>query len=156
MTLLTTTTPLLFHLNCISSQIRLLSVKDPSPTSKKLFSLFCFLLTTLNPPPPPSLTADEFATYFTKKIKDVSSSFTQRPCQSLRKSMSLLCFGTSRGWKAPLTNVRTAESLSIFLKRLKTHLFRLHLDLVKHDSPPTPPQKIRNICTCMFLSLALQ
>ena len=31
-------------------------------------------------------------------------------------------------WKEPPTNVRTVESLSIFRKRLKTDLFRLHLD----------------------------
>ena len=31
-------------------------------------------------------------------------------------------------WNEVPTNVRTVESLSIFHKRLKTHLFRLHLD----------------------------
>ena len=31
-------------------------------------------------------------------------------------------------WNELLTNVRTAESLSIYRKRLKTHLFWLHLD----------------------------
>lgn len=44
-----------------------------------------------------------------------------------------------------LTNVRTAEPLAIFHKRLKSHLFRLHLlDPSWHDSPP-------HVCTyCTF------
>ena len=33
-------------------------------------------------------------------------------------------------WNALPTNVRTAESLSVFSRRLKTHLFRLHLDSI--------------------------
>ena len=37
--------------------------------------------------------------------------------------------------------VRTAQSLSVFSKTLKTHLFRLHLDPTEHDSPPKPKQK---------------
>lgn len=37
------------------------------------------------------------------------------------------------------TNVRTAESLSISRKRLKTPLLRLHIDPAYHDSLPTHP-----------------
>ena len=46
-------------------------------------------------------------------------------------------------WNEVPTNVRTAESLSIFNKRLKTHLFGLHLDPSWHESLP-PLQKSRN------------
>ena len=53
-----------------------------------------------------------------------------------------------------MNNVRTAELLSIFHKRFKTHLFRLHLDPAEHDSLLTPPpKKKKNQAknTCMHL-----
>ena len=37
-------------------------------------------------------------------------------------------------WNEHTTNVRTAESLAIFHKRLKNHYFRVHLDPALHDS----------------------
>ena len=55
-------------------------------------------------------------------------------------------------WNELLTNVRTTESLSIFIKILKTHLFRLHLE--PQSMTPSPPlsKNFNNVYTCMFIS----
>ena len=50
----------------------------------------------------------------------------QRKERSLSK-VRIFCV-LDQWWNELTTNVRTAESLAIFCKRLKTHLFRLHLN----------------------------
>ena len=55
-------------------------------------------------------------------------------------------------WNDLPTNIRTAESLSVLSQRLKTHLFRLHLDPAEHDSLPTPLKFFFfYVHTCMFV-----
>ncbi|KAK0145158.1 hypothetical protein N1851_015949 [Merluccius polli] len=53
-------------------------INSSASNPRKLFSMFSSLLTPSFPPllSPPSLTADDIVTYFTKKVKDISSSFT--------------------------------------------------------------------------------
>ena len=50
-------------------------INSSASNPRKLFSLFSSLLNPPSPPPPSCLTADDFVTYFTQKVKDISSSF---------------------------------------------------------------------------------
>ena len=63
------------------SAIYLSKINSSASNSRKLFSLFSSLLTPPPPPPLSSLTADYFATYFTKKVKNIRPSFTPMPIQ---------------------------------------------------------------------------
>ena len=90
--------PLWLRLNCISSQICLLPVKDQllCLQPQETILLILFSPHPSYPPPPSSLTADDFATYFTKKEKDISSSFTPMAIQKapplIFTSDGLTCF----------------------------------------------------------------
>jgi len=52
-------------------------------------------------------------------------------------------------WNELPAHVRAAESFASFRKRLKTHLFRVHLD---SEPPPHPPLIILTL-TCVFVRL---
>ena len=77
-------------------------INSSASNHMKIVSMFSSLLTPPTPPPPSSLAADDLQLYnFTKKVKDISSSFTPMPIQ--KASPTAL---TSDGltWFSPLTS----------------------------------------------------
>ena len=75
----------------------------------KLFSMFSSLLNPPSPPPLSSLTTDDFVTYFTKKVKDITSSFTPAailPAPAYTplsyEEVNLLVISNSLLWKTDL------------------------------------------------------
>ena len=69
------------------SAFYLSKIDSSASNPEKLFSLFSSFLTPL---PPSSHTADDFATDFTKNVKDINSSFTPMPIQKARPQNNLL------------------------------------------------------------------
>ncbi len=59
-----------------------------APDMRNLFRTFNYLLCPPSPPPTTSITADDFATFFTAKTKAISSQFLPPPTQDLQPTRS--------------------------------------------------------------------
>ena len=81
-----------------------------------------YLPTLVRPRPPSVSTMLHYISWTT------GNAITESKQRWLSKVTTPLCSGASVVEWTP-TNVRTADSIWIFCKRLQTHLFRLHLDL---------------------------
>ena len=73
-------------ISAAKSGFYLSKIDSSASNPRKLYSLFSSFLTPL---PPSSLTADDFATDFTKNVKDINSSFTPLPIQKARPQNNL-------------------------------------------------------------------
>ena len=101
-----------------------------SSSASKLFSVFSSPLT-----PPSSLTADDFATYFTTKVDDINTSFTPMPIQKASPptltSDGLTCFSPLSSKDVHRLGMSKRAALTRFLPPFSSW----------HSSPPwsTPP-----------------
>ena len=128
--------PLWLHLNCISRQICLLPVKDRLLCLQPQETILLILFSPhLSYPSPSSLTAVDFATYFTKKGKDISSSFTSMPIQKapspILTSDGLTCFSPLSSEDA-LTPVMPNQATTCSLNPIPSSL----LQNFSHDILP--------------------
>ncbi len=109
-------------------------------TNSTVFRTFNYLLCPPSPPPTTSITADEFATFFTDKIKTISSQFSPPLTQDLKPTRSTA--QTPIFSFCPLTEVEVSKRL------LSSHHTTCPLD-------PIPSHLLQAISPTLFLSLAL-
>ncbi|XP_062422208.1 LOW QUALITY PROTEIN: uncharacterized protein LOC134132996 [Pungitius pungitius] len=95
---------------------------------KKLFSIFTNLLKPPSPPPPSTLLPGDFVSYFTRKIDDIRSSFSNPPpssciAQTSPQSPSLPCF-TPLSPNKVLTLVTSARPTTCPLDPIPSHILQ--------------------------------